>query len=55
MQKKKPTCQFISGGGLKTLEAKIETLDAQPPRARRYTHTTHTAAAANLRVLLRAS
>jgi hypothetical protein len=39
---KKPTCQLISGGGLKTLEAKIETLDAQPPRARRHTHTAET-------------
>ncbi len=26
--KQKPTCQFVSGGGLKTLEAKIKSLDA---------------------------
>jgi hypothetical protein len=42
---------LISGGGLKTLEAKIETLDAQPPRARRHTHTAKTTDA-ELRVLL---
>jgi len=28
MQNKKPTCQFVSGGGLETLEAKIESLVA---------------------------
>jgi len=26
--KQKPTCQFVFGGGRKTLEAKIESLDA---------------------------
>jgi hypothetical protein len=45
---------LISGGGLKTLEAKIETLDAQPPRARRHTHTAETTDA-GLRVLLEVS
>jgi hypothetical protein len=28
LQNKKPTCQFVSGGGLKTLEAKIKSLVA---------------------------
>jgi hypothetical protein len=51
---RKPTCQLISGGGLKTLEAKIETLDAQPPHARRHTHTAQTTDA-GLRVLLEVS
>jgi hypothetical protein len=51
---KKPTCRLISGGGLKTLEAKIEILDAQPPRARRHTHTAQTTDA-GLRVLLEVS
>jgi hypothetical protein len=45
---------LLSGGGLKTLEAKIETLDAQPPRARRHTHTAQTTDA-ELRVLLEVS
>jgi hypothetical protein len=51
---KKPTCQVISGGGLKNSWAKIETLDAQPPRARRHTHTAQTTDA-GLRVLLEVS
>jgi hypothetical protein len=51
---RKPTCQLISGGGLKTLEAKIETLDVQLPHARRHTHTAQTTDAGP-RVLLEVS
>jgi hypothetical protein len=51
LQNKKPTCQFVSGGGLKIPWGSLESLEARPPRARKHTRTAHTAEAKR-RVLL---